>query len=141
VRAKRSRDLNRLLDKPGPGARVSSHRKYLFWKLPRFEVVPGNLESENPFRASRHGARKRVGAFIGLSSRRACEPMGKTLPDSADGAGISLDGLGLQSLELQVFQMQLVVLIEHCLGRRIHLGVTSWLVVKQPLMRGDEVTF
>jgi hypothetical protein len=87
VGAKRSRDLNRLLDKPGPGARVSSHRKYLFWKLPRFEVVPGNLESEKPFRASRHGARKRVGAFIGRSSRIAYAPMpqlmGTELPMSA----------------------------------------------------------
>lgn len=43
--------------------------------------------------------------------------VGKALPDSANGTRIGLDGLGLQPLELQVLQKQLVVLIEECLGR------------------------
>ena len=65
----------------------------------------------------------------------------KVLPDSANGAGIGIDGLGLQSFEFQVLEMLLVVLIESCFGGRFHRVVASWFVVEQPLVRGREAIF
>ena len=41
----------------------------------------------------------------------------KVLPDSVNGSGIGIDGLGLQSFEFQVLQMRLVALIESRFGR------------------------
>jgi len=36
--------------------------------------------------------------------------------DAANGAGVGFDGLGLQALELEVFEMALIVLLEVCIG-------------------------
>ena len=41
----------------------------------------------------------------------------KALPDSTDRTGIGFNRLGLQSLELQVFQMRLVVALEYGFSR------------------------
>ena len=65
----------------------------------------------------------------------------KARTDAADRAGVRLNCLRPQAFELQVLPMRLVVLPEMCIDRCFHLGVTSWLVVEQPLGRGDEVTY
>jgi len=65
----------------------------------------------------------------------------EALADPADGAGVGVDGLGLEPLELQVLQMPLVVLVERVCGQRFHLAVTSWFVIEGPLVEGMRLHF
>ena len=47
-----------------------------------------------------------------LGFRELVDPLGKVPAQAPDGAGVGFDGLGLQSLELEVLQMRLVLPIE-----------------------------
>jgi hypothetical protein len=51
---------------------------------------------------------------------------------SPDGPAIGLDGLALQTLELQVFQVRLVLMIKVLWGGRIHAGLSSRDIAKSP---------
>jgi len=64
----------------------------------------------------------------------------KALADAADGTGVGVDGLGLKALELEMFQMGLVVALEAASGQCFHHAVTSWFAIKRPLGRGEEAT-
>jgi hypothetical protein len=46
-------------------------------------------------------------------------------PDAAEGAGVGLDGLGLQPLELELLEMGLVMVLEAFFVTCIHGVVTS----------------
>ena len=52
--AKRSHDLNRLLDKLGPRLRAEPHRKYTFG-IAWVEVLPGGRRLESPFSVQSFG--------------------------------------------------------------------------------------
>ncbi len=60
----------------------------------------------------------------------------KIRTDAPDSACIGVNGLGLQSFELKVFMMRLVISLELRVGYRFHGGVTSIFVVNVPLSRG-----
>ena len=56
---------------------------------------------------------------------QAVNLMIEAIPDTADGARVSLNRLGLQAFEFQVLQMHLVALFEIYIGQCFHLKITS----------------
>src|SRR3990172_10378589 len=56
--------------------------------------------------------------------------MTKVVADSADGARVSLDGLGLQSFELEVLEMRLVLPVKVLGGACCHAGLSSRNIAK-----------
>lgn len=64
---------------------------------------------------------QQVGEVVGqLRLGERLDPMVEVVTGSADGAGVGVDGLRLQALELQVLEMGLVEAIELGLGWGLH---------------------
>ena len=67
-----------------------------------------------------------IGEVVGqLGFGEIVDPMIKILPDATDGAGVGLDGLGLQPLELEVLEMRLVLPVKVVCGGGRHAGLSS----------------
>ena len=49
----------------------------------------------------------------------------KVVADAADGAGVRLDGLGLQAFELEVLEMRLVLPLKVIGGGGLYAGLSS----------------
>ena len=67
-----------------------------------------------------------IGEVIGeLRCGQRVNLMIKVVADAADGAGVRLDGLGLQSFELEVLEMRLVLPLKVIGGGGLHAGLSS----------------
>ena len=79
---------------------------------------------------------EKFGEVVGeLRLGQAVDLVIETRTDAADGAGVGVDGLRLQALELEVLEVGLVLLVEVCLwfgGGRFddHGGVSSRMVAQ-----------
>jgi hypothetical protein len=77
-----------------------------------------------------------LGEIVGqLRLGKAVNALIEVLADAPDGAGIGLDGLRLQALELEVLEMPLVLPVEVSSRCCAHAGVSSRKVAKSPLSR------
>ncbi|MDP1864308.1 MAG: hypothetical protein Q8K52_10420 [Thiobacillus sp.] len=85
------------------------------------ELQPVQVKLDRAPRVRRH----QIGEVVRqLGFREIVDLIGKVVADAPDGAGVSLDGLGLQAFEFEVLEMRLVLPVK-VLGVGLHAGLSS----------------
>jgi hypothetical protein len=67
-----------------------------------------------------------------LRGRQVVDLVVEVVAHAPDGAGIGVDGLGLQALEFEVLEVGLVLLIKISRGAGFHAAVSSRNVAESP---------